>query len=155
MKTYRYLPAMALFLGVAMTLTFAAPRQAQADSKAGKIIGGLVAGALLYELLDGDDGHRQRGQQRHRQPARGNHRNDRFVPDPYYRDPFSGEPYLYKDGYYYDVESFPYKTRDYDHRRRQPKNNNRYRAPNGRYRFDSDNVRRGPRGRTVAGFHDR
>lgn len=155
MKTYRYLPTMALFLGVAVVLALAAPQQARADSKTGKIIGGLVVGALLYELLDDDDGSRRQGRYRHNQPRRGHHRNDRYVPDPYYRDPFSGEPLLYKDGRYYDLDSFPYKTRDYDHKRRQPKNNNRYRAPSGRYRFDSDDVRRGPRGRTVAGFHDR
>jgi hypothetical protein len=56
MKTERAIQMTLLVGALAMAFMVSTPRPAQA-SDAGKIIGALVAGAIVYELLDDDGGH--------------------------------------------------------------------------------------------------
>ena len=89
--SYRWL-TLALLLVLASTL--GVQRAARAGD-AGAILGGIVAGAIVYELLD-DDGH-HRARYRHNTPYYGSHS---YYNTPRYYSP-GGRTIVYHDYNYY------------------------------------------------------
>jgi hypothetical protein len=109
-----------LALMLVLTASFGIQRAARA-SDTGAVIGGILAGALVYELLN--DGHDYCGQTYYY------HRAPGYCPAPYY-----GSGYYYGYAYappvieyrYYDTYPRTYVYRDHDGRRYSHRD---YRAP--------------------------